>query len=198
MPRWPARLADQVRAHTVFSRCNLGDQKLLIFALEQILGFSLSWFQDSRISQTPNGTQSQSRKRTRIDEIEKQTKSWKADWPFSCWLNTQTNTKVLNLNRTLFKTKHQTNQWKRWFTRLEVCNAFMRVVLKFKVQVLASPKIHKLTINSSMVNNFSRMNCVENQTNDYWENIVQSRRLWITSGGAWWWWCIGIVCTICT
>ena len=54
-----------------------------------------------------------------------------------------------------------------WFTRLEVCNAFMRVVLKFKVQVLGSPKIHKLTIDSSMVNNFSRMNCVENQTNDY-------------------------------
>ena len=114
MPRWPARLADQVRAHTVFSLCNLRDHKLLIFALEQILGFSLSWFQDSRISQTPNGTQSQSKKRIGIDEIEKQTKSWKADWPFSCWLDTQTNTKVLNLNRTLFKTKHQTNQWKRY------------------------------------------------------------------------------------
>ena len=37
----------------------------------------------------------------------------------------------------------------------------MRVVLKFKVQVLGSPKIHKLTIDSSMVNNFSRTNCVE-------------------------------------
>ena len=74
----------------------------------------------------------------------------------------------------------------------------MRDLLKFKVQVLGSPKICKLTINSSMVNNFSRMISVEKQTNDYWENIVQSRRLWITSGGAWWWWCIGIGCTICT
>ena len=123
------------------------------------------------------------------------------------FLNTQTNTKALDLNRTLFKTKHQTNQRKRYclfcpqYLVYKVWSMQCIHASCFKIQSSSSGVPKNTQIDNKFnytVNNFSRMNSVEEQTNDYWENIVQSRRLWITSGGAWWWWCIGIGCTIRT